>query len=396
MFVNLNHKNYVIYVALLSIISATITFIIPIWLLAETKSPFIVSIISSILVIISGSVTPFSGTLADRYAKIRLIKIGATVILISSLMLFIFNSFTFVLTLSAFLICLRMIGISINSPVNSSLLMDMITKEELPKAVPINQVTTQVSQTVSPLLGGLVIVLLGYHYAFLLETIVILFAIFFISKVKLSTEITKKNNRSFIDDLVNGFKMIFQSTKIFAFILVAACINILGASMMLAIQTHLVLSNVEQFWYGIVLASSPVGSIIGATLSRKIKWGSSLIYFAFLCVAMMAVLNIFMGVAINNLVLFTILFFLSGIFFGFSNVYFGILYRTEVPESQQGKFFGFLSSFMIISIPLGTVLNGYLLEIYQPGPIIIVLGIITFLIGSISSIYFKFLYINSK
>lgn len=396
MFVNINHKNYVVYFGLLSIISATITFIIPIWLLAETKSPFIVSIISSIIVIISGSVTPFSGTFADRYSKLRILKIGITVILISSFLLFILNSYTFVLILSAILICFRMIGISINSPANSSLLIDLISKEEIPKAVPINQIITQVSQTVSPLLGGLIIVSLGYHYAFLFETIFILIALFFISKVKIYSEISKKNNRSFIEDLVNGFKILFQSSKIFAFILVAAVINIIGASMMLAIQTHLVLNNIEQFWYGIVLASSPIGIIIGATLSRKVKWGNRLIYISFIFVAIMAVFNIFMGIAINNLVLFSTLFFFSGIFFGFSNVYFGILYRTEVPESQQGKFFGFLSSFMIISIPLGTILNGYLLEIYQPGSIIIVLGIITFFICTISSIYFKFFYMSSK
>ena len=54
----------------------------------------------------------------------------------------------------------------------------------------------------------------------------------------------------------------------------------------------------------------------------------------------MGIFNAAMGTTVNP-VLFSVYYFLSGIAFGVSNVYFGVLYRKLIPNEVQGRFFGF-------------------------------------------------------
>ncbi|MCO4097692.1 MFS transporter [Macrococcoides canis] len=390
MFLNDKHRNYVIYLIIYSLVIGLVSFVTPLWVLEKTHSPFIVSIISSATIITSAVISPLAGALGDRYSKVNIIIIGCSIIGLASLLIYISSYEIFIFTIISVLLITRIAGLSLVNPINNAILSEVIEYDNLTEAVSLNQVIVQISQTLTPLLGSLAIIYFSYRTVYVIECIAIIILIFLIKSIKsINDSSVEKKREKFLESFLSGFQIIMKSSKIFSFILIAAIINIIGASMVLAIQTELVLSNTSKFWYGIIFASSPVGVIIGAAISRRIKWGTRLIYISFIFVALMACSNLLMSLSMDNLYIFTFLFFVSGIFFGFSNVYFGILYRTEISLEEQGRFFGFLSSFMIISIPLGTILNGALLEYYDPSAIIFYLALMTIIISILSAVYFK-------
>ncbi|UOB20199.1 MFS transporter [Macrococcus armenti] len=390
MFLNDKHRNYVIYLIIYSLVIGLVSFIIPLWILEKTHSPFVVSIISSVTILTSAVISPFSGVLGDRYSKVDIIIIGCSIIGLSSLLIYVSSYKVFIMTMISVLLITRVVGLSLINPINNAILSEIIENNDLTKAVSLNQVIVQISQTLTPLLGSLSIIYFSYRTVFVTECIVTIILILLIKDIRsINNTSSEKKRESFLKSLLSGFHIIMKSSKIFSFILIAAVINIIGASMVLAIQTELVLSDTSKFWYGVIFASSPIGVIIGAAISRRINWGKRLIYISFIFVAVMACFNLMMSLYMDNLYVFTFLFGVSGIFFGFANVYFGILYRTEIPVEEQGRFFGFLSSFMIISIPLGTILNGALLEYYAPSTIIFYLALITIIISIFSAAYFK-------
>ena len=82
-----------------------------------------------------------------------------------------------------------------------------------------------------------------------------------------------------------------------------------------------------------------------------------------------------MGTTLNP-VLFSVYYFLSGIAFGVSNVYFGVLYRKLIPNEVQGRFL-VLNSLLLVSTRWNCN-NGYSLESISVSIIFIIIGIITF------------------
>ena len=118
-------------------------------------------------------------------------------------------------------------------------------------------------------------------------------------------------------------------------------------------------------------------------MSMKLKLQRNIFIYGFICCAVMGFFNILMSLANTPLVL-TIFYFLSGIAFGMGNTYFGIMYRRKIPVEKQGRFFGFLGAALLISIPVGQVLTGVLLDALNPNHIMGILGLLTVVTALVS------------
>ncbi|MFJ7838859.1 MFS transporter [Lysinibacillus sphaericus] len=177
--------------------------------------------------------------------------------------------------------------------------------------------------------------------------------------------------------------ILFQERILKTFLFSAAIINILGAAMILTLRVIVINMEVSSLWWSIIFVGSPVGVIIGAFMSMKLKVQSNIFIYGFICCAVMGFFNILMSLANTPLVL-TIFYFLSGIAFGMGNTYFGIMYRRKIPVEKQGRFFGFLGAALLISIPVGQVLTGVLLDALNPNHIMGILGLLTVVTALVS------------
>ena len=152
---------------------------------------------------------------------------------------------------------------------------------------------------------------------------------------------------------------------------------------MLTLRVIVINMEVSSLWWSLIFVGSPVGVIIGAFMSMKWKVQSSIFIYGFICCAVMGFFNILMSLANTPLVL-TIFYFLSGIAFGMGNTYFGIMYRRKIPVEKQGRFFGFLSAALLISIPVGQVFTGVLLDSINPNLVMGILGLLTVVTALVS------------
>ncbi len=152
---------------------------------------------------------------------------------------------------------------------------------------------------------------------------------------------------------------------------------------MLTLRVIVINMEVSSLWWSLIFVGSPVGVIIGAFMSMKWKVQSSIFIYGFICCAVMGFFNILMSLANTPLVL-TIFYFLSGIAFGMGNTYFGIMYRRKIPVEKQGRFLGFLSAALLISIPVGQVFTGVLLDSINPNLVMGILGLLTVVTALVS------------
>lgn len=363
-----------------------ILFILPLWVLQVTKSSTLVAILSACLMFSLVVLSPLMGTLVDRLYKKKLIIVADLIrlILICILSLLLhFNEFNFMFVLLIFV--MYTFGSSLYSPASDVALSTIVKSEDIKKAVSLRQISNQLEGILAPLLGGVLFSILAPANLYLLTSLCFLISLLIIVTTKFQNDQKAKYKKNYLQDLKEGITILYKSNELKVFIISAALINILGASIMLTIQVNIINMNVSSIWWSIVFASSPIGIIIGATISRKmnLKTDNDIYFYAFLFCALMGLFNILMGFA-NHPISFTFLYFLSGVAFGMSNVYFGVMYRNKIAIENQGRFFGFLGSSLLIAIPIGQLTTGILLKYFNENLLMNIFGLLTIITALIS------------
>lgn len=366
-----------------------VIFILPLWIMELTNSSFQVSIINAVMTVTVILLTPFTGTIADRVSR-RKIMITADLLRMVVMLVLTIISFMFELHfgLLILLMVIRSFGTSVFAPASNAALLTFVDKKDIEEAVAWRQTMNQLVGVIAPLLGGILVATLSYKSIFIIDTVSFLISVIVLLMVKFPNDIKINKRQPFWVDLKEGFTDILNEKILKALLISAGIINILGAALVITLQVFVVRMDISAIWWSIIFVSSPLGIIIGAFLSRLLKLDKKMVEHAFIYVGIMGIINIAMG-CVQNVVIFTFLFFLSGIAFGLSNVYFGSLYQKLIPLEKQGRFFGFLNSILLIATPIGQTITGGGLEFIKESYFIIAIGILTTITSIISLIFFK-------
>lgn len=274
-------------------------------------------------------------------------------------------------------------GSTIHSPAANVALTIIVNDDELQEAVAIRQTSNQLESILAPTLGGLLFSVFSPGNFFLINGLCFVLSLLILLTSNITEQHKAKAKQSFLVDLKEGVSILFQDKILKTFLFSAAIINILGAAIMLTLRVIVINMEVSSLWWSLIFVGSPVGVIIGAFMSMKWKVQSSIFIYGFICCAVMGFFNILMSLANAPLVL-TIFYFLSGIAFGMGNTYFGTMYRRKIPVEKQGRFFRFLSAALLISIPVGQVFTGVLLDSINPNLVMGILGLLTVVTALVS------------
>ncbi|MFJ5763715.1 MFS transporter [Lysinibacillus sp. NPDC093210] len=361
-----------------------ILFILPLWILEVTRLSIFVSILtasSSIAIVI---LSPLMGTFVDRLYKKKLMLVANSIrcmLLILLASITILGYFDFLYILLIFIV--YSFGSTLHSPAANVALTIIVNDDELQEAVALRQTSNQLEGILAPMLGGLLFSVLSPGNFFLINGLCFVLSLLILLTTNITEQHKAKSKQSFLVDLKEGMSILFQERILKTFLFSAAIINILGAAIMLTLRVIVINLEVSSLWWSIIFVGSPVGVIIGAFMSMKLKYQSNIFIYGFICCAVMGIFNILMSLA-NTPLMLTIFYFISGIAFGMGNTYFGIMYRKKIPVKKQGRFFGFLSSALLISIPLGQVLTGVLLDSINPNLVMGILGLLTVVTAFVS------------
>jgi MFS family permease len=354
-----------------------VMFVVPLWIMSITASSTKVALINALITITTVLITPLTGTLADRVSRRKLMIIAdlLRMIIMATLgWLTFYNIFLFEFVVIFLL--LRTVGSSLFSPASNAALVTFVDKEHINSAIALRQTMNQLVSVGAPLLGGILLVWIRFEGVFWMDAVAFLISVSILLTLKFPRELELKKKKPFWSDFKEGMKMMFKSKTIRSLIISAGIINVLGAALTVTLQVFVVRAEFSPMWWSIIFASSPVGIILGAVLARTLKVSLKTLSNSFFFTMIMGIFNTMMGF-VHNPLFFSVLFLLSGLAFGISNVNFGVLYRELIAPEQQGRFFGFLNSLLLISVPLGQMFVGLILEITNAQVIIQLLGMLT-------------------
>lgn len=375
----------IFYAQLLSgLADKLILFILPLWIFEVTRSSIFVSLLGASSTIIIVILSPFMGTFVDRLYKKNLMIVADSIrvtLMIVLAVITILGYFDFLYILLIFIV--YSFGSTLHSPASDVALTVLVNDDELQEAVALRQTSNHLENILAPMVGGLLFSLFSPGNLFLINSVCFIVSLLILMTSNIPEQHKAKSKQSFLVDLKEGMFILFQDKMLQTFLVSAAIINILGAAIMLTLRVIVINMEVSSLWWSIIFASSPVGIIIGAIISIKLKYQRNIFIYGFICCAVMGFFNILMGLA-NTILMLTIFFFLSGIAFGMGNTYFGVMYRRKIPVEKQGRFFGFLGSALLISIPLGQVLTGVLLDSFNSNHIMGMLGLLTVVTAFVS------------
>lgn len=371
--------------------NSMVTLVLPLWVMKLTTSPLLVSGVN--VAIATGAIlfAPVTGTLADRMSRRKLMIIADVmrcIVMILIAVIAFYNKMLYMPLL--LLLIIRSMGSALFTPASNAALVTYVEEKHVQQAISLRQVSIQIISVAIPLLASFLISIFSFHGVFVLDALTFFISFLILMKIKFPRELKVEKKKPFYKDFKEGFSVINSNKSLKTLLMSAAVINLLGAACMLSLQVIVVREmDLSTRWYSIVFVASPIGILIGAFITKKIRTYKT-ITTAFIFTAIMGIFNAAMGTTVNP-VLFSVYYFLSGIAFGVSNVYFGVLYRKLIPNEVQGRFFGFLSSLLLVSTPVGIALTGYFLESISASIVFIIIGIITFLVSVIS-----FVTINKK
>ncbi|EDX65911.1 MFS transporter [Bacillus cereus] len=371
--------------------NSMVTLVLPLWVMKLTNSPLLVSGVNVAIATAAILFAPVTGTLADRMSRRKLMIIADVmrcIVMILIAVIAFYNKMLYIPLL--ILLIIRSIGSALFTPASNAALVTYVEEKHVQQAITLRQISIQIISVAIPLMASFLISLFNFHGVFVLDAITFFISFLILMNIKFPRELKIEKKKSFYEDFKEGFSIFNSNQSLKTLLMSAAVINLLGAACMLSLQVIVVREmDLSTRWYSIVFAASPIGILIGAFITKKVRTYKT-ITTAFICTAIMGIFNAAMGTTVNP-VLFSVYYFLSGIAFGVSNVYFGVLYRKLIPNEVQGRFFGFLSSLLLVSTPVGIALTGYFLESISASIVFIIIGIITFLVSVIS-----FVMINKK
>ncbi|ACK87378.1 MULTISPECIES: MFS transporter [Bacillus] len=371
--------------------NSMVTLVLPLWVMKLTNSPLLVSGVNVAIATAAILFAPVTGTLADRMSRRKLMIIADVmrcIVMILIAVIAFYNKMLYIPLL--ILLIIRSIGSALFTPASNAALVTYVEEKHVQQAITLRQISIQIISLAIPLMASFLISLFNFHGVFVLDAITFFISFLILMNIKFPRELKIEKKKPFYEDFKEGFSIFNSNQSLKTLLMSAAVINLLGAACMLSLQVIVVREmDLSTRWYSIVFAASPIGILIGAFITKKIRTYKT-ITTAFIFTAIMGIFNAAMGTTVNP-VLFSVYYFLSGIAFGVSNVYFGVLYRKLVPNEVQGRFFGFLSSLLLVSTPVGIALTGYFLESISASIVFIIIGIITFLVSVIS-----FVMINKK
>ncbi|MDA1851865.1 MFS transporter [Bacillus cereus] len=342
--------------------NSMVTLVLPLWVMKLTNSPLLVSGVNVAIATAAILFAPVTGTLADRMSRRKLMIIADVMRCIVMILIAVIAFYNKVLYIPLLiLLIIRSIGSALFTPASNAALVTYVEEKHVQQAITLRQISIQIISVAIPLMASFLISIFNFHGVFMLDAITFFISFLILMNIKFPRELKIEKKKPFYEDFREGFSIFNSNQSLKTLLMSAAVINLLGAACMLSLQVIVVREmDLSTRWYSIVFVASPIGILIGAFITKKIRTYKT-ITTAFIFTAIMGIFNAAMGTTVNP-VLFSVYYFLSGIAFGVSNVYFGVLYRKLIPNEVQGRFFGFLSSLLLVSTPVGIALTGYFLE----------------------------------
>ncbi|CEN81102.1 MFS transporter [Paraclostridium sordellii] len=360
------------------------------WMLEITGSTALMGMLSAVTMLPKIILGPFAGVFVDRWDRKKLIVLTdlvrgviVTFVGIAGVMGFIQVWMVFIVGIISG-ICAAFFNPAINSS-----RPDIVPEDKLLKANSVTSLAQSGMDMIGNAVGGVLYVLIGAPYMFLLNGISYLFSAFteiFITIPKVKRE---EKEITFIEDFKLGIKFLNDFKVYKKMFICSSIINFFGnAGMILLIPYFKETEFLGAQKYGFAMMVLAMGMVFGSIL-LSIKGIKRENKFKVFNISLVSCTTLLLVAIITNNYIVLLLCWLFGFFF---NVIFNTIFSTAamstIPSDIRGKVMAITSAISMGLVPIGQLLAGVLGDLMPIRLVLFIMFLCCFIIG--------FLYIRIK
>lgn len=349
----------------------------------ETGSTLALSLALISIYIPKAIVSIFSGIIADRYNRKKIVVINDILSGILNFILFIISSTTNITLLIVIIFNILSSSISaIFNPAMSGAVQSVLSNEELKDASALLQVEGHISSILGASIAGFLLKIIGLKYLILLDAISFIISALIESIVKLPP-ISKKEEQFVVKEQYHEVIKFLNNNKIILYITLFAGIIANGVFMSISVylpgifQDILKVTSVELGIFNSIAGATSVITSVIFILYKNEKINA----FNLMLISLMMEGIVFLLISIMRNLGFA---YITAIIYGLScamcSIASGILTKSLIPNKLMGRMGSFNILINSVTMPLFTILYGGLGEYINLQKIIFVSACIFFIL----------------
>ena len=350
-----------------------------------TNSVFWLGFLGFISQIPSFFITPFGGYFADKFPRLKILRISQSLAMLQALVLAVLvltgtAQIWHIVILGFFLGCIE----AFEAPIRHSFVVNLIDDKNLVgNAIALNSAMFNGARLIGPAIAGYLVALLGEGFCFLingLSYIAILLSLFSIKNI--SQDIMKSNTK-IIANIKEGYIYLLAHKPILYFIINIIIFTLFGFNyvVLLPFLSRDILGG-DAKTLGMLMSMIGLGALTGAIYlgSRKNAKGLSKIIVSLGHVACVA---IFLVAFSRNITISAILVLICGIGMMMQMAGANTVIQTLVDDNMRGRIMSIYSLAFLGFMPLGSLISGYLSTLIGVTPTLSVSAFICLISGLI-------------
>lgn len=307
---------------------------------------------------------PFAGVVIERASRRRLIvwtQIAAGLQSLALAALTLMN----VITVEEVIALAAVQGLinSFDMPARQSFIVHMVNgREDLSNAIAINSSMVNGARLIGPAIAGVVIALVGTGYCFLIDGLSYIPVIISLLIMRIENEVPQKHAATMPEQLHEGWKYVSTFRPVRSILLLFGLVGLLGypySVLMPIFATKVLHGNATTL--GWLTGAAGAGSLVSALSLAVRKSVVGLVRKLQVAAGIFGVGLVLFGLSSN---LWLSLVCLLGVGFGMTQcmAIANTLVQTMVPEDKRARVMSYYTMTFFASMPLGSLLAGFLAE----------------------------------
>jgi MFS family permease len=258
-----------------------------------TGSPFQVGAVGFARGISSVSMSPFAGTITDRFSRRSVLMVMTAVsataaTLVATLIITDVIQVWMLYPLSV----LEGFGDAVNQPARQVMIYDVVGTEDLPNAVAVNSLGSNTMRIIGPSLAGALIGAVGIQAAFIVQASAYAFSVYATSRIKTKGVPSGAHaTTTVMASMLDGLSYARSHPDVLLLVVMAALPSLLVYPYVQFIPVFAKdVLHVGSFGYGFLASAVGYGSIIGALIAANLteirKRGQILVWTTFIYMAL--------------------------------------------------------------------------------------------------------------
>lgn len=345
------------------------------WIKQTTGSATLMGLIlmfSSLPAVLLG---PLGGAVADRYKRRSIIILsdlvsGVAVLVLAGVMLTAPQATNLILVVLFIVSVLLAVITTFFQPAIVAAIPDLVPEKRLSSANALGQTSFQLTVFIGQGIGGTLYRILGAPILFLIDGFTYLFSAvseFFITIPQTVPEKIpdwRENVRTYKRDIASGFRYVLQKPGLRELVFVSALLNFFMAPILLLLPFYVEdFLQVKPDWYGFLLASYGLGSMVGFLLAGALPLnGKKRSWLIILAITLEPLGYIALGLWPDPWFALSMT-LLGGLLSGFVMVYITTILQLTTPGDIRGRVFGLLGTIAGALTPLAMGLAGVIADL---------------------------------